>query len=98
MAPPRRLPVLLGEVRAARLVLHIHCPICKHAAEVPAEVLPLPPNLDMNAVGHRMLCTGCGLRGGHRVFPDGRGWVLYLRATGQRDRVPWWGPMIRDEP
>ncbi|SFF17061.1 hypothetical protein SAMN04487844_1116 [Methylobacterium sp. yr596] len=98
MPAPRRPPILLHEVQEAGLTLHVHCPICKHKAEIVANALQLPGSLDMNGIGHRMRCTDCGRRGGMDVFPDSAGWVRYLRATGQRDRVPWYGAMMRENP
>ncbi|WP_048432256.1 hypothetical protein [Methylobacterium platani] len=98
MARPPLPPILLGEARRARISLLICCPICKHRVEIPAMEMPLPHDLDMDQVGHRMRCTSCGRRGGIDVIPDGAGWVRYLRKTGQRDRWPWYAGMVRDEP
>lgn len=90
-------PIYLGEVRKARLSLHIRCPRCQHHAEIPAMEMPLPDDLDMNQVGHRLKCTRCRRRGGHSVYPDHQPWVRYLRKSGQPNRLPWFAPMIRDE-
>lgn len=98
MARPPLPPILLGEARKARFVLSFRCPICKHSAEMPAMEMPLPHDLTLSAVGHRMRCTECSRRGGIDIVPDGAAWVRYLRVTGQRDRWPWYAGLIRDEP
>lgn len=87
-------PILLGEVRDAGLTLSATCPRCRHTVELAATALPLPPDLDMDQVGHRLRCSGCGRRGGHTVYPDPAGWVRYVRAQGWRQREPWFAPMI----
>lgn len=99
MPRPPLPPILLSEVREAGLVLMVGCghPSCFHKAEIPASQIALPGSLDMNEVGHRLRCTACGRRGGNNVYPDPRGWVRHLRATGQRERLPWFAVMMPDE-
>lgn len=92
-------PILLGEVREAELAVSIRCSAlnCFHVAEFAAEAIALPAGLDMNEVGRRLRCTQCGRRGGNNVYPDPRGWVRHLRATGQRQRLPWFAAMMPED-
>ncbi len=99
MPRPPLPPILLGEVHEAGLALSIRCgpPYCFHMAEIPAGEIALPGQLDMNEVGRRLRCTACGRRGGNSVYPDHRGWVRHLRATGQRERLPWFAVMMPED-
>lgn len=78
------------------MTLDIRCPRCRRNVEIPAASLSLPDPLDMDEVASRLRCTGCNRRGGMSVYPHHKGWVRYLRSTGQRHRLPWFAPMIRD--
>ncbi|GJD63676.1 hypothetical protein MPEAHAMD_3847 [Methylobacterium frigidaeris] len=83
--PYTSLPtILLGEVRKARLDLFGRCPICYPKATIPAMEMPLPYDLDMNAIGHRMRCTDCGRRGGMDVSPIARGGCATCERLAKR--------------
>lgn len=89
-------PVLLGELRQAGVPVFVKCP-CFRMVTIEATALPLPDDADMSRLGHALKCTVCGRSGGITATPEPKPWVLYLRRTGQRDRMPWYAPMIRDQ-
>ena len=41
--------------------------------------------------------TGWAWHDAMSAISEPRGWVRHLRATGQRDRLPWFQGFIRDE-
>lgn len=88
--PPRDYPTLY-ELRAAGVPLHVRCPICRHSVDVDPNSLRAGDHETTETLAHRFTCTGCGRKGGMAVFADPRAWVRYLRASGQRTRVPWYG-------
>ena len=91
-------PVLLGEVRALGFPLFLSCPVCNHSSEVAIEAFEgFPDDLDVQDIGHSLRCTKCGRRGGASAHPKSRLWVAHLRRTGQRHRLPYWTPPMREE-
>jgi hypothetical protein len=52
-----------------------------------------PDELDVHDLGHAVRCTKCGRRGG----PSAHAWAAHLRRTGQRHRLPYWTPLMREE-
>ena len=97
MPRPNLPPILLGELRRARIAITVRCPICNREAEMSPEVVRLPDSTDMNTLGHAMRCTGCNRKGGINCYPVPKAWVRYLRQTRQTDRMPWFGAMMSDE-
>jgi hypothetical protein len=90
-------PVLLGEVRALGFPVSLSCPACVHNAVVPVSVFDgFPDDLDVAEIGHAARCTSCGRRGGAGAHPHHRLWVAHLRQTGQRHRLPYWSPFMRE--
>jgi hypothetical protein len=90
-------PVLLGEVRALGFPLFLSCPVCNHSGEVAIEALEgFPDELEVVDIGQAVRCTKCGRRGGASAHPKSRLWVAHLRQTGQRHRLPYWTPMMRE--
>src|SRR5215213_8100201 len=90
-------PVLLGEVRALGFPLFLSCPVCNHSARIAIDALAgLPDDITVHDIGHSVRCTGCGRRGGASANPEARLWVAHLRQTGQRHRLPYWTPFMRE--
>jgi hypothetical protein len=56
-----------------------------------------PDELPMHDVGHAARCTSCGRHGGASALPHHRLGVAHLRQTGQRHRLPYWTPFMREE-
>ena len=91
-------PVLLGEVRRLGFPIHLSCPVCVHNAVVPVSAFAgFPDELPVHDIGHAARCTSCGRRGGASAHPHHRLWVAHLRQTGQRHRLPYWTPFMREE-
>jgi hypothetical protein len=91
-------PVLLGEVRALGFPLFLSCPVCNHSGKIAIDALAgLPNDMTVHDIGHSVRCTGCGRRGGASANPEARLWVAHLRLTGQRHRLPYWTPLMRED-
>jgi hypothetical protein len=60
------------------------------------DVQRLPDELDVVDIGHSVRCTKCRRRGGASAHPKSRLWVAHLRQSGQRHRLPYWTPMMRE--
>lgn len=91
-------PITLGELRRERIRVMARCILCGHMTMLDAGDVPLPDDADMGRMSQALHCTGCGKGGGKSAHPDPQPWVRYLRRTGQRERLPYYAPMIRDEP
>jgi hypothetical protein len=90
-------PVLLGDVRRLGFPIHLCCPVCNHSAAVPIGTFAaLPEGLTVLDLGHAVRCSRCGRRGGASAHPHHRLWVAYQRQTGQRHRLPYWMPFMRE--
>jgi hypothetical protein len=85
-------PVLLGEVRALGFPISLSCPVCVHNAIVPVSAFAGFPD-----IGRAARCTSCGRRGGAGAHPHHRLWVAHLQQTGQRHRLPYWTPFMRED-
>jgi hypothetical protein len=57
----------------------------------------MPDELPLLGLGHAVRCTVCGRRGGASAHPHPRLWVAHLRQTGQRHRLPYWTPFMKEE-
>jgi len=89
------LPLItLGDQRAGGIPLIVRCPSCTRSAPLDASAVPLPDAWDMTTVANRMRCEGSGRRGDMSASPPMEEWVRYLRASGQTDRLPWWGAPV----
>jgi|SRR3954452_9459924 hypothetical protein len=73
------------------------CPACNHSGEVAIEAFDgFPDELEVHHIGHAVRCTRCGRRGGASAHPTSRLWIAHLRYTGQRHRLPYWTPIMRE--
>lgn len=90
-------PITLGELRREGIRVMARCVICGRLTMLDSGAVPLPDDADMNRLARALKCTGCGRAGGNSAHPEPKPWVLYLRRTKQRDRLPNYAGMIRSE-
>jgi hypothetical protein len=73
--------------------MFLSCPACNHSGEIAIKAFDGFPD-DVQDIGHAVRCTKCGRRGGASAHPKSRLWIAHLRQTGQRDRLPYWTPLM----
>lgn len=88
-------PVLVGELRAARVPIFVHCPSCSRSSLIDPALHSFPDDADLARLSRALKCEGCGRKGGISAVPDSASWIRYLRASGQTDRLPWHAPFVR---